>query len=202
MTPPELTLGEQMEQSQAWLSRDAETFECQVFKSSGVDTYLVSAGTLAGAHPCLPGALRALIAHYQAIHPAFTAAGLHVRKTFELLKHGVVGLTSTNGQDCVLSEVFDVSYTGTNVDPVEIQADRVYTKKVRVENQDVHLALSSFKEKIQVSRIELANKYPGWKEKWEIGMELGIPIHDLQRLVFFDLAKRSLIEPVDSLKFE
>lgn len=198
----ELTVEELLERAKEWNRRGDDMFECQLHNDATLDVYPVSASDLAQVHPLLPGALNALITHYQSIHPNFSAAGLHVKRTLNVLQHGVVEVVNTEGTVCVLSKIHDVLYDATACTEVTLDTDRVYTKKVKVCGEDVYLILSSFNEVVLVNPSELDMQFPGWKEQWEIGVTLGVPCYELQRMVFFDVKKRGTEVPVNTLHFE
>lgn len=127
---------------------------------------------LASYHPDLPASLRANIRWSNIVGSPNVHKTL-VKATLMYLGHGGVELAGLSGRTYVYNSIFDV------VDNFEENATLIKGSVVEVRFEEVDSRKIPFITATALANVDISNaflddKFPGWKERWVVGRELGL----------------------------
>lgn len=171
---------------------------------ASIDGHLVpvEATELSVEYPLLPVAIRALI-HRLSTHYTRNAqaTGEDVVQTAYLLKHGCVSFIDVGHVSRNVTNVRGLQLVNKG-SIVELTCTVVALDYAEHEGFKVPYGMRSDHRDVKVTSVELNARYPGWQQRWECGIELGLDIEHVMLMTFTKATDPLAAQALDTLTFE
>lgn len=164
----------------------------------------VSEGLVAQAHPKLPALLRQISLKYS--NPPHTASlgGDVISRNLHILNGDYVKSFDTGGRPVYLINIKDIKLNTTMLESpwVYVKATLLDTEDLCVNGEIIPMVVWSESFADEVSQLPLNKTYPGWQERFKIGMELGVPQAELMKHVFAHNVAPSVQPSISGVTFD
>lgn len=163
---------------------DGRLVACVADHMSGMSKlYTVTDQDLASCHPLFPAAMRGLVAWCEE-DDGRSAPGDSMLATLECLRFPPVHLRGPLNEHWIFSAIGNIELRPHFPEYAWISGRRVF---MTTADETLHYAPFVTKTENDQVRVELhylSQHYPGWEQRWKIGLELGIQHDDLMGHVF------------------
>lgn len=172
------TLPELLQKASHWEVRNPGTFEVFTSIWSGREflTYLVSDNELAELHPHLPIAMRAMAEELATATTPGILSGRSVEQNLFILKNEPVRFKDIKGNLQEVMDLTDLRYVIGRNNMVVVTATTLSMGITYVDDIEVFFIYHSTSKEHRVHTEELDERYPGWQERWELGLDLELPM--------------------------
>lgn len=136
---------------------------------------------------CPPGtavAIRALIEHVSKANDFDYAYQSHVQATMAQVAGDIIVLTDRDRVQHRLERIISISESENHPNGLQLMTMVVTTQKEVWDGKLVTFVTDKTVTNLEMTTAELDASYPGWRERWVMGAELGLLKGELMRLVF------------------
>lgn len=200
--PTELT--DLTENTYYWTQQESDSFAVLAFSPASSAFEVVRSFNeteLAEISPKLAPALRGLVKWHLRWEGNTRVRGHLVRSLFSLTLDDVVHCRQLNGPTLVLQHVYGYALYPDEPDRVTLDGMLQKLRTEFVDGVEVSLVTRVDPADVHVSKADLDTRYPGWIERWHIGVELGIKRDELRRYIFPTMPPVAALSPI-GLQFD
>lgn len=168
-----------------WHQPSHGKFVALVKDANNLDNFVtVSTAELSTLHSSLPETLQALFLWSRQSLGKLEVENRSVVATLDLLNSDVTHMVDNYGKNRVFTDISTLGLLNEASNFVWLRATEFDVKTVDYFGKSLSLVVSSTISETIISRDYLEKAYPGWKERWELGKELGIDNKTLLNNVF------------------
>lgn len=210
MSNTHLRLVEALQTADNWRRTDTTMFTAHTYQPDG--TTVTSSWTVAELgdyDPYLPKLLAAMNDHILRATPFAYVDGGYLIESLRLQNVGSLTIQDNLGTTHTISQVHAIQQEAAKKtsstkpgDPYWLDVHTVIVKSVIVDNESLHFVLRRKRTDIVVYPIALDSALSGWKQRWELGGDLGIEQPQLMDFVFFDKGPSQNAIPLIDINFE
>lgn len=164
----------------SWCVYDEHHFEASFIENWEADV-LVPDSYLRQAHPLFPEVMRAVIALQEEYRMDIPIAGSLAAASLKLLRGELLCFTDVEGDSAYCSRVTNVFM---NDDVVGIVGTYYTVDPVIINGHTQEIVSFQQFGTVDVSKASLDAKFPGWQQRYLIGVELGIEPDELMPTLF------------------
>lgn len=158
-------------------------------------SYIVPDEDLAVCHPLFPASLRGLLAWFEDEDNDGFASGNAVLATLECLQYTPVYVQGHFSEGFIFSAIGTIELRPHFPEYVWISGRRVFMSSADESLNFAPFVTKTEADAVRVEKNYLDRHYPGWQERWEMGLALGIGRDELMAHVF-DKNPKPLIPPL------
>lgn len=152
----------------------------------------------ADIHPYLPEKLTSLLTVHHTILNKTFATGLDIKANVDLLKYGKLEFVDIYARHRLVTSVRNLLLIGEDESEVWLDAAELTFTDYDLSGGTFPL-VSARQVCCDVHNAELETRYPGWKMRWKLGQDLGMPHEELMSHVF--VSNASLSSDLKDIKF-
>lgn len=164
----------------SWAIHDDKHFEASFIQDWGADV-IVSDTYLQQAHPMFPEVLRAVIALQDEYRMDVPIAGSLAAASLKLLRGELICFIDVEGQNSYFSRVTSLFIDD---DIVGVVGSNYIVESVEINGGAQEIVSFQQFGTVNVPRTLLDARFPGWEQRYGIGVELGVELEDLMPTVF------------------
>lgn len=165
-----------------WRAQDESHFEVNM---GGGVLEIVPDIRLQNIHPLLPWSLRANIRRRMLVDTADSVvSNTLVKSTYTLLTRNPINIIDRHGNSHVFSKVFNLWENASVPGSMCLRGEIVIVDTCDVRGVAVPIVLQQKLADVYVSVDFLENQFPGWRTRWTLAEELGLPLVEQMKNVF------------------
>lgn len=164
-----------------WSERPDGAFRVSTLRHA----YVVATESLHGIHPLLVHCIRELSLRNKELYNHAHVSGENIKSAITYLTRGTIDISQEHGQTFRLVDIYTF-HVEPGLSEVIITGAPAHVTHTIKEGLSIPVVVTTGWATYEVPRTELEQRYPGWAQRLEIGMELGIDSADL---IYYALQK-------------
>lgn len=168
-------IAEHLNTGDFWYVGQDSTFELHPATSvSSYNDHIYPEHVLAQYHPHMPNVIRMLSAHAREAGDDVHVYGCDVKASLSYLNGDVVKFIDTLGMHKNMYIIDDLRIEVKEVRKVFIRGYNLVVKKGAIGNTELPIVTDMNDSFMHVMPEELEKRYPGWEQRWQLCIDLGL----------------------------